>query len=74
MLRIIDMTDAASSNDFQFAVWNTVNGLFLKSSTILIDTQVWNIEDWKEDFADHDELRERVLKLLPKEFEKGEEK
>ncbi len=69
MLRIIDMTEAASSEEYLFAVWNTVNGIFLSSSTTLMNTQVWTREEWIEDFAYHKGLRERVLSLLPGEEE-----
>lgn len=65
MIRIIDMTDAASSDEYQFAVWSTVNGQFLSSDTTLLNTQVWTKDEWTEDFTDEPELRDRVLKLLP---------
>jgi hypothetical protein len=70
MLRIIDMREAMSlekDDEYHFAVWSTVNGQFLSSDNVLLDTQVWTREEWIEDFANEPGLRDRVLRLLPEE-------
>ena len=65
MLRIIDMTEAICSDEFEFAVWDTVTDSFLKD---VFDEQVWTrdgfIEACSEDYP-LSRRKDRVLVLLP---------
>jgi len=71
MIRIIDMTDAVNGGDaepddeFELAIWNTVNGKFMTGPES--DTLTWTVADWHGPIwcAFDPPFRSRVRNLLP---------
>jgi len=59
MIRIIDMTDATSSDEFEFAIWNTVNGEFFRTWT-----STWTVKDFEEDEGFDEDFKQRCRRRI----------
>jgi len=62
-LKIIDMTEATSADEFTFAVWHQDWQKFIYSE--IEQTRIWTIKEWEKSILD-DDFKQQVRDLLPK--------
>jgi hypothetical protein len=67
MLRIMDMTEATSSDEFTFAVWDTVRDEFLRDK---YGDQAWTLEEFLEGYEGNvPDAKERVKSMVASRIE-----